>query len=528
MRVFLRGLFLLFLVALIDPARAEQVKLGEIDFPTSGSAEAQKHFLEGVLWLHSFEYDKALKAFVAARTIDSGFAMAYWGEAMTYNHPIWMERDAAGARTALERLAKTPDERLTKAPTEREKGYLRAVEILYGEGKKKTRDDAYAEAMRGLTEQYPNDLEAASFYALALLGTCQYERDIPTYMKAAAVAEEVFSKNSHHPGAAHYLIHSYDDPVHAPLGLRSARAYSQIAPAAPHALHMPSHIFLALGMWDEVVASNTSSWKASNEKNYHALHWLEYAYLQQGRYQDARKLLSIIEKDNAALGTDRTRWFLATMRAGYIVEARAWQGDVLDLKVNTDGTSLAVSSAQPFVAGFAAIQRRDLESAKKMLADLEKLTATEQAKGTAHSHMNIYSCNSPSDIKAAAIMKKQLRGLILFHQGDRENGFKLLKEATADEDAMSFEFGPPLIVKPAHELYGEMLQQVKRYGEAQKEFERALARAPKRSLALLGLARSAEAAGDQVAAAQAMAELRKIWVKADPNVNSNLAATAVR
>lgn len=525
MRFFQRGLFLLFLIALFDPAHAEQVKLGEIDFPTSGSAAAQKHFLEGVLWLHSFEYDKALKAFVAARTIDPGFAMAYWGEAMTYNHPIWMERDATGAREALERLAKTPEERLKKAPTEREVGYLRAIEILYAEGEKNTRDDAYAEAMRQLTEQYPNDLEAASFYALALLGTCQYERDIPTYMKAAAVAEEVFSKNPHHPGAAHYLIHSYDDPVHAPLGLRSARAYSQIAPAAPHALHMPSHIFLALGMWDDVVVSNMSSWKASSDQNYHALHWLEYAYLQQGRYQDARKLLLIMEKDNARLGTDRTRWFFATMRAGYIVEARAWKGDVLDLKVSTDGTNIAVSSGQTFVAGLAGIQRGDLELAKKMLTDLEKLSGTEQAKETGHAH-NIYSCNSPSDIKAAAIMKKQLRALILFQEGDREKGLKLLKETTLEEDAMSFEFGPSTIVKSAHELYGEMLQQVKRHAEAQKEFERALARAPKRSLALLGLARSAEAAGDQIAAAQAMAELRKIWVKADPNVTANLTATA--
>lgn len=522
------GLFALFLIVLIAPAPAQETKLGEIDFPTSGSDAAQKHFLEGVLWLHSFEYDKALEAFVSARTIDPGFAVAYWGEAMTYNHPIWMERDAAGARTALERLAKTPEERLKKAPTEREKGYLRAVEILYAEGEKKSRDDAYADSMRRLAEQYPNDMEAASFYALALLGTCQYERNIPTYMKAAAIAEEVFSKNPLHPGAAHYLIHSYDDPVHAPLGLRAAKAYSRIAPAAPHALHMPSHIFLALGMWDDVVTSNTSSWKASNAKNYHALHWLEYGYLQQGRYQDARKLLSIMQKDNEKDGgSDRTRYFFGGMRAAYIIEARAWQGDVLDLKVSTDGTSIAVSTGQLFVGGFAAIQRGDLESAKKVLTDLEELTSSQQSKETGHAH-NIYSCNSPSDIKAAAVMKKQLRGMILFHEGDKENGLKLLQETTGEEDAMSFEFGPPLIIKPSHELYGEMLQQVKRHAEAQKQFEVALARAPKRSLSLLGLARSAQAAGDQTAAAQAMSELRKIWLKADPNVTATLAGTAGR
>ncbi len=192
--------------------------------------------------------------------------MAYWGEAMTFNHPLWMEQDAGAARKALEKLAPTPEARLAKAPTEREKMYLSAVEALYGKGDKAANDKDYAEAMRRLHEKFPEDENAAAFYSLALLGTCEGKRDYPTYMKAAAVAEEVFAKNPLHPGAVHYLIHSYDDPVHAPLGMRAARVYAKIAPAAGHALHMPSHIFFASGMWEEAAASNEAAWKASLDR----------------------------------------------------------------------------------------------------------------------------------------------------------------------------------------------------------------------------------------------------------------------
>src|SRR5213593_4562360 len=194
-------------------ARAQSAAdLGKIDFPTSGKSEAQKRFLRGALLLHSFEFDDAAEEFREAQKLDPGFAMAYWGEAMTFNHPLWMEQDRDAALAVLKRLAPTRQERLDKA----------------------ARDLAYAEAMNRLHEKYPDDLDAASFYALALLGTCERKRDYATYMKAAAVAEEVFSKNPLHPGAVHYLIHCYDDPIHAPLGMRAARVYAKIAPAAGH------------------------------------------------------------------------------------------------------------------------------------------------------------------------------------------------------------------------------------------------------------------------------------------------------
>ena len=184
---------------------AQPRNLGRIDFPTSGSPEAQKHFIQGMLLLHSFEYPDAKEEFQAASKLDPKFTMAYWGEALTHTHPLWMQKDVKAAREAL---AKAP-----QAPTERENDYLRAAEILYGEGDKLSRDLAYAAAMGRMRDKYPNDLEAASLYALALMGSCQFDRNTAVYMKAAAVAEEVFARNPEHPGAIHYLIHAYDDPV---------------------------------------------------------------------------------------------------------------------------------------------------------------------------------------------------------------------------------------------------------------------------------------------------------------------------
>ncbi|HVR10980.1 MAG TPA: hypothetical protein VMW75_23255, partial [Thermoanaerobaculia bacterium] len=323
-----------------SPAPAGAGSLGEIRFPTSGAPAAQPDFERGVLLLHSFEYDDAAAAFREAERRDPGFAMAYWGEAMTHNHPLWHQQDLAAARAALERLAPTPEARRAKAPSAREKAWLGAVETLYGDGDKASRDGRYAAAMQRLAGDDRDDLEAASFYALALLGTCEAGREVPVYMRAAAVAEEVFARNPRHPGAVHYLIHSYDDPVHAPLGLRAARVYARIAPAAAHALHMPSHIFLALGMWDEVAASNEASWAASEERRrrlrlpleergYHALSWLAYAYLQQGRLRDARRLLAEMAADAAASGgSPRTREHLALMQAGYRMESRDWRADL--------------------------------------------------------------------------------------------------------------------------------------------------------------------------------------------------------
>jgi tetratricopeptide (TPR) repeat protein len=220
----------LVLIAMASLTIDAEEKLGSIDFPNSGKPEAQQAFIRAVLLLHSFEFEDAAEAFIETQEIDPDFALAYWGEAMTHNHPLWRFQDRDAALAALAKYAPTGRERLQKAPTERERGYLEAVEVLFGEGDKVARDEAYSEAMRELSERYPEDLEARSFYALSILGTAQGERDFATYMRAGEVTEEVFDANPQHPGAVHYMIHSYDDPVHAPLGLRAARVYAKIAP----------------------------------------------------------------------------------------------------------------------------------------------------------------------------------------------------------------------------------------------------------------------------------------------------------
>ncbi len=295
----------------VAQSTAQSGNLGKIDFPTSGSAEAQEHFLEGVLYLHNFEFDDAREEFRKAQEIDPGFAMAYWGEAVTYNHPLWRRVDVEAARETLTRLAPTLEGRLAKAPTAREKDFLRTLEALYGPGDKTARDLAYSEALQEMHEEYPEDLDVASFYALSILGLTNGTRDHRNYMRAASVAEEVFARNPEHPGGVHYLIHSYDDPIHAPLGLRAARVYAGIAPTASHAQHMISHIYVALGRWDESSTANETAWSVSQERvkqkglgmgqlDFHSFSWLHYSYLQQGRYREAEEMLKVVETASQA------------------------------------------------------------------------------------------------------------------------------------------------------------------------------------------------------------------------------------
>ena len=507
---FVRVLLLAFTAA--APSVAQE--LGSIDFPTSGSPATQRYFLKGALLLHSFEYPDAAEEFREAQRLEPGFAMAYWGEAMTYNHPLWMEQNRESARKALERLAPTAEARRAKAPTERERMYLDAVEALYGEGEKEARDRDYAAAMRRLHDRFPEDLDAASLYALALLGTCERKRDTAVYMQAAAVAEEVFAKNPRHPGAAHYLIHCYDDPVHAPLGMRPARVYAQIAPAAVHALHMPSHIFFASGMWEEAAASNEQSWAASVDRanrkklsaadhSFHALSWLEYAYLQLGRRGDARRTLSLMEAD-AKEGGGQTSDSLDAMRAVWIVET----GDC-SVPPRADATR----ARDRFARGVCALTAGDAAAAKRELDAMR----TAPAEKDSHAHAGM-AYRESRDGEVAAVLAKELEAKIAAASGDAAGAARLASEAAAAEDAMTFDFGPPPVVKPAHELAGEILLAASRPADARREFDASLAHAPGRSLSLLGLVRSADASGDVAAARDARARLAKNWSGADPDV----------
>ncbi|MEO8201684.1 MAG: hypothetical protein ABI679_14240, partial [Gemmatimonadota bacterium] len=202
----------------IATSEAQTPRLGTIDFPTSGPPAAQLHFVRGALFLHSFEYEQATAEFQEAQRLAPGFAMAYWGEAMTYNHPVWDEQNQAGAIAALDRLAATPAARASKTADSKEQSWLGAVEALYGGGTKAERDTLYGRAMERMAAKWPDDVEVQLFYSLSLMGLSRTTRVVPTYMRAGAIALAEFEKHPDHPGAAHYVIHAFDDPIHAPLG----------------------------------------------------------------------------------------------------------------------------------------------------------------------------------------------------------------------------------------------------------------------------------------------------------------------
>jgi hypothetical protein len=521
-RAFRAALLAVLSIGLGRGAAARGQELGRIDFPTSAKGAAQERFLQGVLLLHSFMYDDAADEFRAAQKADPGFALAYWGEAMTYNHPLWMDRDAEAARQALARLAPTRQERLAKAPTKREQGYLNAVEELYAEGEKRDRDLAYADAMKKLHEEFPSDLEAQSFYALALMGSCEDQRDYRVYMRAAALAEEVFAKNPNHPGAVHYLIHAYDDPVHAPLGLRPARVYAKIAGAAPHALHMPSHIFFALGMWDDVIASNEDSWRASDERvqrrklgaderGWHGIFWREYALLQEGRRREARGLLAIAEAD-AKGGLRRVVSARDEMRATWYVETGCsdW----------TPPAETPASDRERFVAGYCSWMKKDTAGLASALAAMGKPAASPDPH-SGHTGKRPGTYEGGGRPTVAAVLRLELEALSRASKGDAAGAAAKAREAAALEDQMSFEFGPPQIVKPAHELSGEILAVQAKPKEALAEFQASLASAPGRAQSLWGAMQAAKAAGDGKAEREAAAIFVRNHSKADRSAAGN-------
>ena len=481
----MRARHLLPLVLLLAAGASGQ-DLGETAFANSGAPEAQAPFLRGLLLLHSFEYDDARDAFREAEAADPTFAMAYWGEAMTHSHPVWMQQDREAALEALGRLAPTPEARAALAPTDRERAYLATADVLFGaapdaSGDKDARDDAYALAMADLAARFPDDLDARAFYALSILGTAHEGRDFTTYMKAAAVAEEVFDANPRHPGAAHYLIHAYDDPVHAPLGLRPARVYADIAPAASHALHMPSHIYLALGMWDEVAALNERSYDAAraasdrrgealNGHGWHALWWWHYAATQLGDEPLAERLLALAQQSHDAAPTASSASHVTRILAQHATAFEAW--DVIHDAPPASG-GLTTQAIDLHARGLSALARGDDEAASGALETLE---------------MQIDEAPDPEDVpwavRAAAL---QLAAALHGASGDAGTALDLLRRAAALEAEAPLMFGPPSPVVPAHEALGYALLASGDAAGAAEAFEVALSRQPNRRQSVEGL-----------------------------------------
>jgi tetratricopeptide (TPR) repeat protein len=503
--------------------------LGTLTMPTSARSDStQRTFLKGVLLLHLFEYERAAKVFREVERMQPDFAMAYWGEAMTYDHPVWDQQDVAAGRAALHRLAPTPSARAARAPTAREKAYLAAVEILYGAGPKARRDTLYSRAMGRLVAAYPSDNQAHLFYALSLLGLSQGVRVVPTYLRAAAIADSALAREPHNPGAAHYLIHGVDDPEHAARGLAAAKVLLETATDAGHGQHMASHIFMALGMWDDVVAANENAIRVVDEQQAaagrppsvcgHYPSWLEYGYLEQGRIEKARAVLKACrdraheqrggpvaaDPDASAVGSYTMMW------ARYLLDTGDWSGDVSGWAVDTGADPYAGLRAA-FVRGFGAAQRGDTAGLRDAVERYDALATRVRAM----SRSAAADPEAEEFLKGMRVLGLELQALSLRAAGNGEGAVAVLRRATAAEDAMAFAFGPPVVDEPAHELLGEVLLERRQALAAMEEFRKALLRAPKRTQSLMGLARASTAAGDAATAARSYAEVVHVWHAAD-------------
>lgn len=517
-----------------SPKVKEGDKLGDIDFPVHGNQASQDYFLKGMLLLHSFEYEDAAENFVKAQQADSTCVMAYWGEAMTYNHPLWRYQNYDKANAALARLGSTEAERLSKTSSDLEKDFLLAADTLYGKGSKSRRDSLYALYMGNMYRKYAGNNEVASLYSLALLGSVEVGRNDEVYGSAAEIAKEVLERNPNHPGALHYLIHSYDDPVHAQLALTAADEYSVVAPAAGHALHMPTHIYVALGMWDKVVINNEDAWAATvnrvkekhldnDDLGYHYFHWLEYGYLQQGRMEEARTLLFKMKNYCDSLQSERAREYVVYMKSTYLIESNDWSPEVTGISVNIDDLNITTQAMEYFINGLNAFNKGDEKGLTAAATQLlrKRLVASESVAGNANGICGNVTGNAPNllDVQQAEVMELELNALEAWMKHDTSATDSFYRKATALENSISYSFGPPAVVKPSNEMYGEWLLQINRPDEALKQFQLSFKAAPRRVLSLQGVINAATKTGDTNEVDDAKKILEEISRKTGETIN---------
>jgi hypothetical protein len=467
--------------------------LGELSFPNSGNGAAQEPFLRGVKLLHNFQYEQAIEAFRAAQKADPTFALAYWGEAMSHNYSLWAEQHVDQAHAALSKLAADPAARAAKAGTKREAMYLEAVEVLYGEGSKFERDIAYADKMDALAKAFPDDVEAQAFAALATLGRSHGTRNIANYEKAGAMLEPLFQRYPEHPGVAHYLIHSYDDPDHAQRALAAARVYDKLASDSVHALHMTSHIYLSLGMWPEVEQANLAARKTAEKQEGqpgsvpcgHTNIWLVYARLQQSLPVEEQ----LAECRTFAANTIKESKDIPVV--GYL---EGNSGSVADMAVRRGietgkwDTPLAVPDGKLnytrflYAYGRVLASRRDPAGAEAGLAEMR----------AAHRMLaENYRKEFPDDDQAMPWLDLELAQAEAVGQlaaGHSGEGLQSLEAVARRESALPSMFGPPILLKPSWELLGdERLAAGDKVGAA-AAYKESLRLQPGRRLSVAGLA----------------------------------------
>ena len=484
-------------------------QLGTVVFPVSCAPEVQKPFERGVALLHSFWYEEAEKEFQQIATDDPHCAMAHWGVAMSLWHQLWNHPDAKMVQRGLDEVHQA---RTTDGPaTAREKAYIAAIAAFYSDSKKldhEARAKAYSDAMKKVYGSYPDDHEAAAFYALSLLAS--EPKDDATFANrkaAAAVLEKLFAIEPDHPGVAHYLIHSYDKPQLAQLGLPAARRYAQVAPAAPHALHMPSHIFARVGLWQDDINSNLASIAATRKTaamhmggeghQFHAMDFLFYAYMQSGRDSDAKALVEEIRAmpnkhdDMYGKGFDPHAAALAHLTALYPIEMHDWAGAAALPPAVVENTSEDSVIYWARAIGSAHLHKPD--DVRKDLAEIEKI------------HKKLSTAKSEF-ADAVEDDRKEVQAWLAFAEGKTDDAVEAMRPIADKEDSLGDE--PERV--PAREMIADMLLEAKRPQQALAEYQTDLKLNPNRFDGLYGAASAAEAAGKQKDASEYYALLLKV------------------
>lgn len=491
---------------------AEFERIGSFDFPTSASGQVQEHFLLGVGYLHSFGFVQAQREFRRAQELDPDFAMAYWGEVFTYQHPFF-GGPSDGPAQALQRLGRTPQERAAKAPTQLEKGFLSAAEAYaLADGGMPAKRTAWMNAMLDVYAQFPENDEVRAFTSVAMLAgaTAADEQRERINMRAGAIGLELFKKNDDHPGAAHYVIHAFDDPVHAPIALEAAWKYADIAPAVSHARHMPTHIFIQHGMWEQVSLWNDSAFEVAKElwqpgdsadPQNHSSDWGQYGDLQ---LWDLERSELWIDRAEQTLRENpdhpRSRNTLKTMVARHTIETEQWQ---------LHEFSADLSSDELLALGLSAANLGDLALANQAAEQLRNLSMASPDNGA----LKI----SANEVAAMVLFKQaeadRVAGRSAAGTAKQRQSLELLEEAVQIADAGRLPNGAANPLKPAHELAGEVLLAADMPEAAATQFDTSLLRTPNRPRSLLGSARAHRALGHDGAAAEKYRALLALWTE---------------
>lgn len=491
----------------------DPTKLGKVSFPVSCDVSVQAQFTSAVAMLHSFWYEKASETFAAVAEKDPTCGMAYWGIAMTYYHPIWQPPGPADLKAGTAAMEKA---KLVGAKTQRERDYIAAIEVFYKDSDKVdhgTRALAYERAMEQVQARYPDDHEAAIFHALALLATAPpTDKTYVNQKKAGAILEPLFVEQPEHPGIAHYLIHAYDYPPLAGRALDAARRYAKIAPDSPHALHMPSHIFTRLGLWQESIDSNLAS-AASAQKNnapgneLHAKDYLIYAYLQGAQDREAKKALEAPPQGRAD-DPQYMNWLYAmgTSPARYAVERHSWtEAAGLTIPPNTfPGGRWAWTEANLHFARALGLSHTGKTEAARM--EVLKLASLRDT---------LTGINDKYWADQVEIQREGAEAWITLAEGKGEDALRQMRSAAEHEDNTDKHNVTPGVILPAREMLGDMLLQLKQPAEALVAFENTLRTAPNRFNSLSGAARAAKLAGNDEKAKTYYAKLLSMCEHAD-------------